>query len=81
MDGRKIKKFGNYTFDTSNPEITAVKTATNTSTGPSVKIDISFRYTEKDKNDSSVLKVQDAELKFTVQWGEPLRRYSYYIMK
>jgi len=74
MDGRKIKKFGNYTFDTSNPEITAVKTATNTSTGPSVKMDISFRYTEKDKNDSSVLKVQDAELKFTVQWGEPLRR-------
>ena len=70
MDGRKIKQFGNYTFDTSNPVISSVKTGTNTS----AKIDITFTYTEKETNDSNVLKVQDAELKFTVQWGELSRR-------
>jgi len=74
-DGRKIKQFGNYTFDTSNPVITAVKTVVNTTDETSTKINITFTYTEK-ANDSSnaVLKVQDAELKFTVQWGLPTRR-------
>jgi len=77
-DKRKIKVYGNYTFNKSQPKIDVKKSVTPAASGESfnkTKIDVTFTYTEKpeDKNKNDTLELTSAELKLTIEWGIPTR--------
>jgi len=69
MDKGRVKSYGNYTFNKSEPTISATKMVKTTNDGNSTKIDVTFSYTEQPHNDSTELQVQTAEFKFTIEWG------------
>jgi len=71
MDGRRVKSYGNYTFNKTEPTISAKKTVKQDEEAKtnSTKIDVTFTYTEQPLNDSSDFQVQTAEFKFTIEWG------------
>jgi len=69
MDKGRVKSYGTYTFNKSEPTISATKMVKTTKDGNSTKIDVTFSYTEQPKNDSTELQVQTAEFKFTIEWG------------
>jgi len=71
MDGRHVVSYGNYTFNKTEPTISATKTVKQDEEAKtnSTQIDVTFTYTEQPLNDSSAFQVQKAEFKFTMEWG------------
>ena len=71
-DGRRVKSYGNYTFNKTEPTISAKKTVKqekNNRNNNRRKIDVTFTYKEQPQNNSSAFQVQTAEFKFTMEWG------------
>jgi len=68
MDGRRVKSYGKYTFNKTDPTISAKKTFNHDADkGNRTKIDVVFSYNESSTD--SELKVQTAEFKFAIEWG------------
>jgi len=76
MKNRQVLSYGNHTFNTSTPAFSATKTVVNMTDasgnviGNSTKLDISFAYTEANTS-SGPFVVDTAELKMTLEWGNP----------
>jgi len=69
MDGRRVMSYGTYTFNKTEPTISATKVVKNTKDGNSTKIDVTFSYKEQAQTNGSELQVNTAEFKFTIEWG------------
>ena len=72
---RNIKEYGNYTFNKTQPKIEVSRAVTPGASGSSnsTKIDVTFTYTEAGSGSGKdSLKLKDAVLKLTIEWGAPL---------
>lgn len=66
---RQIHQFGNYSFTSERPKVTATKSGAGKN---GTELEITFSFTENTSS-SEAFNVKTAELKMTVEWGVPVR--------
>ena len=70
--GRQPHQYGNYSFTSKRPEVTAIKSGEGKN---GTKLEITFTFNEEEVNSSKSQHfiVKTAELKMIVEWGVPVR--------